>query len=190
MTPLAADEESWIAAAAAGDRVAFRALYDRYRLRVIGQVGRMIGPGPDVDDVAQEVFVQVYRSLPSFAGESRFSTWLFRITWNVTSNHIRRNRRTLDLTQLRLLDTTPDAWSQLEARDMARVLHAALDELGDDAREAFVLHELEGMTLQAIAELTGNSINTIAARVRRTRERVAQILAAAARLPAAQGGVR
>lgn len=190
MNPVAADEQQWIAAAASGDMAAFRALYDRYRLRVIAQVGRMIGPGADVDDVTQEVFVQVYRSLGSFAGESRFSTWLFRITWNVTSNWIRRHRRPLDLTQLRLLDTPTDTWSQLEARDMARVLHAALEEVGEDAREAFVLHELEGMTLQQIAELTGNSINTIAARVRRTRERVAQILAAATRLQAVGGGLR
>jgi RNA polymerase sigma-70 factor (ECF subfamily) len=73
---------------------------------------------------------------------------------------------------------------------MARVLHAALEEVGEDAREAFVLHELEGMTLQQIAELTGNSINTIAARVRRTRERVAQILTAATRLQAVGGGLR
>jgi RNA polymerase sigma-70 factor (ECF subfamily) len=184
------DEERWIAAAAMGDMVAFRALYDRYHKRVIAQVGRMIGPGADVDDVVQEVFVQVYRSLGSFEGQSRFSTWLWRLTWNVSANHLRRNRRPMDVYMLRQLHQSPDAWNRLEARDLNRVLHAALEQVGEEAREAFILYEVEGMGLQEIADLTGQSLNTIASRVRRTREKLAALLLAASEGVENWGGAR
>jgi RNA polymerase sigma-70 factor (ECF subfamily) len=170
------DEEQWIAQAVAGDMLAFRALYDRYRGRVVAQVGRMIGPGADVDDVTQDVFVQVYRSLATFQGNARFSTWLWRITWNVTANHLRKTRKPVDMYMLRQLSAEPDTWNRLEARDLNRILGAALDQIGDDAREAFVLYEVEGLSLQEIADLTEQSLNTIASRVRRTRERLSTLL--------------
>jgi RNA polymerase sigma-70 factor (ECF subfamily) len=170
------EEQDWITRAIAGDMQAFRALYDRYRGLVVAQVGRMIGPGPDVEDVAQEVFVQVHRSLARFQGESRLSTWLWRVTWHVTANWLRHHRRPVDLAQLRQLDLATDPWQQLVARDHARILNAALAELSDDAREAFLLYEIEGMTLQEIATFTNCPLHTIAARVRRSRERMAALI--------------
>jgi RNA polymerase sigma-70 factor (ECF subfamily) len=71
-----------IRAAAAGDADAFEALVRRYEQRVVGLCGTLVGP-EDGEDLAQEVFVRVYRALPSFRGESAFRTWLFRIAINV-----------------------------------------------------------------------------------------------------------
>lgn len=162
---------------------AFRALYDRNVSRVRGQVGRLVGPGAEVDDVVQEVFVQMHRSLGSFRGESNFSTWLYRLTWNVAVSHLRKRRPVVDLESIRQLQLSTEDWKRLEARDQVKVLYAALEQVSDAGRDAFLLYHVEGLTLQEIADLDGSSINTIAARVRRTRERVAAVLTRAARVP-------
>lgn len=171
------DEESaWIAASLNGDVAAFRRLYDRYFDYVARQVGRIMGIHSEREDVVQEVFVAVYRSLDNYRGDSAFSTWLYRVTYNVTVSHLRKRPRTVELAAWRPLRESQSAWNQLEARDMIRVLYAALDTVPHEQREAFLLHEVEGMKLREIADLTGDSINTIAARVRRTREKMQEVL--------------
>lgn len=166
------DEKELIERAKAGDMRAFRGLYDAYFKRVIAHVGRIMGPGPEVEDVTQNVFIQVHRSLPSFKGDSKFSTWLYRVTWNVTVSHIRKRAPTVDLMALRQFAVNDEQWSKLEARDKLRTLHAAIADLPEDYREAFLLFEIEGNTLAEIAELKGESLNTVASRVRRSRERL------------------
>ena len=183
------DDATLVALAAAGDRAAFRALYDRHLPRVRGLAARLLGPGArgsggeasaDLDDVVQDVFIQLHRSLASFRGDSAFSTWLHRLTWNVAVSHLRSRRPCVDLTSLLPMQLSRDEWKRLEARDLVALLYAALDDLADDSREAFLLFYVEGMTLQEIADLTSAPLPTVAARVRRSRERVTVILGAAA----------
>lgn len=159
-----------------GDLQAFREIYDLYLRRVISHVGRIMGPGPEVEDVAQNVFIQVHRSLPSFKGDAKFSTWLYRLTWNVTVSHLRRRAPTVDLPALKQFAADEDVWKRLEARDKLRTLHAGIADLPADHREAFTLFEIEGMPLNEIAEMKNESINTIASRVRRSRERLRALL--------------
>src|SRR5262249_55339880 len=86
------EEEDLIARAVTGDTTAFRALYTRHRSDVGRLVYRMIGAQSDLDDVVQEVFFQVFRSLKDFRGQSKFSTWLHRVTVNVVLMHRRAAR--------------------------------------------------------------------------------------------------
>src|SRR5215469_4393824 len=87
-----ADEEPLVARAATGDTAAFRQLYERHRGDVARLVYRMLGARADFEDVVQEVFVQVYRSLKDFRGQAKFSTWLHRVTVNVVLMHRRSAR--------------------------------------------------------------------------------------------------
>lgn len=174
-----AEEQAWIDRAARGDMGAFRSLYDRYLQRVVRHVARVLGPSPDIDDVVQEVFVQVHRALPGFRGDSRFSTWLYRLTWNVAISHRRRRRNVVDLSAVFALRLATEEWKRLEARDLCRALEATMATIPEDAREAFLLVDVEGMKLREVAELTDTSINTIAARVRRTRDKLREALDAA-----------
>ncbi len=169
--------------AAAGDMQAFRVLYDRHFDFVARQVGRIMGPGSSNEDVVQEVFVAMYKSLSRFRGDSKLSTWLYRLAYNVTVSHLRKRPNTVELAAWRPLRDDHSAWERLEARDMLRTLYAALDNVSPEYREAFLLHEVEGMKLREVSELTGESINTIAARVRRTRERLREVLEAAGGAP-------
>jgi RNA polymerase sigma-70 factor (ECF subfamily) len=136
----------------------------------------MLGWGPEVEDVVQEVYLEVYQSLPRFRGEATFGTWLFRVTHNVAVSHLRRRgSRPVDLSPIKVLSEAVHQPS-LDARDQVRALYAALDQVAPESREAFVLYELEGLTLSAIAEVTGDPLNTVASRVRRTRERLRRML--------------
>ncbi|MEM1348903.1 MAG: RNA polymerase sigma factor [Myxococcota bacterium] len=166
----------WVEQAKQGDAGAFRKLYESNYKRVYCHVARVIGPGGEVDDVAQEVFVQVYRSLPKFRGDSAFTTWLYRVTWNVAVSHLRRRVPTVELPALRKFACDDGQWEKLEAREKLRTLYAAIDDLPTEHREAFVMFEIEGRALKDIAEITGDSLNTVASRVRRSRERLRALL--------------
>ena len=174
-------ERALVERAQQGDLTAFRALYELHLRRVVNHVGRIMGPGPEVEDVVQNVFIQVHRSLPKFKGDSKFTTWLYRITWNVTVTHLRRRAPTVDLPALKQFASGEDQWDRLEARDKLRTLYAGVADLPPDYREAFTLFEIEGIPLKEIAEMKGESLNTIASRVRRSRERLRELLERAER---------
>lgn len=170
------EERFWVERAAQGDMSAFRAIYDRYLPKVVRHVTRVLGPTAEVEDVVQEVFVQMHRSLPNFRGESKLSTWIYRLTWNVAISHRRRRRNIVDLSAVRALRLSTEEWKRLEARDLCRTLAATLEGVPEDAREAFLLVDVQGMKLREVAEMTDTSINTVAARVRRTREKLRDAL--------------
>ena len=81
-----------VARAQAGDEAAFQELFVQHRELVARVVHRVMGPSPELEDVVQDVFVHVYRSLKNFRGDSKFTTWLYRLTANVTKMHLRRKR--------------------------------------------------------------------------------------------------
>lgn len=167
-------------AAAAGDREAFRRLYERCVQRVYAQVARLVGWGPMAEDVTQEVFIELYKALPSYRGEAELGTWLHRLTRNVAVSHLRRRgTNTIDLASYRSLATSvfqPD----LDARRQVMALYAALDDMPVEAREAFIAFEIEGQSLADIAALSGEPLHTVASRIRRTRERLRALLERAA----------
>ena len=176
--PTSEQVHQWVEAATAGDMAAFRRLYDHFFGYVRHHVGRLVGPRPEVDDLIQEVFVEVHSSLERFRHDSSFKTWLYRVARNVAISHLRRRKKTVDLSEMQPLRADARTLSKIEARDQVRALYAVLDQVSAESREAFVLFEVEEMKLREIAELTDTSINTIAARVRRTRERLRTFLEA------------
>src|ERR1700733_15172451 len=108
LKPRMSDEEGLIAHAAADDRAAFRELYVRHRGDVARLVYRMLSGRGDIDDVIQEVFVQVHKSLKDFRGQSKFSTWLHRVTVNVVLMHRRSARSRPVYAEEAPGDVTPD----------------------------------------------------------------------------------
>lgn len=129
--------------------------------------------GAALDDVVQEVFVIVHRRLAQFEGRSSVRTWLFGITLRVARDHRRSVARkapegTVDPDTLRA--TGPGPSELMEKTEAARVLHALLDELGEERREVFVMAELEQMTMPDIATLLGINVNTAYARLRVARQ--------------------
>ncbi len=145
------DEADLIAKASTGDRAAFRALYLRHREVVSRLVFRMLGGSRDLDDVVQEVFLQVYRSLRDFRGQSKFSTWLHRVTVNVVLMHRRAARSRPTYGEEPHPDTTPDEEMvapdvDADRRERMRAFARILDKLAEKKRIVFILHDLEGVS--------------------------------------------
>lgn len=174
--------EHWIEQAVNGNAEAFRPIYDAYFDRVVNHVGRLVGVSGEIEDVTQEIFVQIFRSITTFKFECKFSTWVYRLSYNVAVSHLRKKPHLVELAAYRPLAEGSNSWAELEARDLVRVLEAALKQVPVERREAFLLHEVDGYKLREIAELTGDSINTVSARVRRTREQMQHILEANMRI--------
>ena len=172
-----------IARAQAGDTAAFRQLFVRHRETVARVVHRMIGPSPDVEDVVQDVFLNVYRSLPSFRGDSKFSTWLYRLATNVTRMHLRRGRSRPRFSDVEVpeapRDTEPQPMpdQQVEKAERVRALYRLLDGLSDKKREVLVLHDLEGMPAKEIAATLEIPVLTVRTRLFYARKELYAALA-------------
>ena len=158
--------------AQAGDASAFREIFKTHRQDVARVVYRMLGPSADMEDVVQEVFLHVYRSLGSFRGDSRFSTWLYRLAVNVTRMHLRKARSRPRFADVDVPDVASedearkdDPEALVEQRERVRVLYRLLDGLGEKKREVIVLHDFEGMPAKEIAELVGAPVLTVRTRL-------------------------
>jgi RNA polymerase sigma-70 factor, ECF subfamily len=165
------EDERLISRASAGDAAAFREIYERHRADVARLVYRMLGGRSDFEDVVQEVFVQVHRSLKDFRGQSKLSTWMHRVTVNVVLMHRRAARSRPVFAEepptegmLRSDHTTaPD--EDAERRERMRAFGRLLDRLADKKRIVFVLHELEGVAPTEIAEIVGAPVLTVRTRL-------------------------
>jgi RNA polymerase sigma-70 factor (ECF subfamily) len=176
------DEAELIAKAGAGDRAAFRVLYLRHREVVSRLVFRMLSASRDQDDVVQEVFFQVYRSLKDFRGQSKFTTWLHRVTVNVVLMHRRAARSRPSYTEEAHPDTTPDDESvapdvDTDRRERVRAFARIVDRLAEKKRDVFVLHELEGVSPVEIAEIVGAPVLTVRTRLFYARREIEAMLA-------------
>jgi RNA polymerase sigma-70 factor (ECF subfamily) len=178
-------DELLAARAAAGDESAFETIVTRYQARVFRLAWRLTASEGDAADVLQETFLQVYRKLATFRGDSRFGTWLYRIATNAALMHRRaRSRRpseSLDaflpcFDENGLHAATPaellaaaGVEHALDRRRLAEKALAAVDRLPDHYREAFVLRDLEEMTTAQVAELLGLEPAAVRQRVHRAR---------------------
>jgi len=176
-------EDPLLAKAVAGDAAAFRALYARHRQDVARLVYRMLGTH-DLDDVIQEVFVQVHRSLRDFRGQSKFSTWLHRVTVNVVLMHRRAARSRpvyapIETEQSAIDPVDPQSLPDEEAgrRQRMRAFERLLQRLPDKKRVVFVLHDLEGVSPAEISTAVGAPVLTVRTRLFYARREIEAMLA-------------
>lgn len=163
----------------AGELEAFRALFRAHRADVTRLVHRLLGGSPDVEDVVQEVFLQVHRSLKDFRFGAQFSTWLYRVTVNVVLMH-RRAAKSRPM----LIDVpappAPDQGllpDELAARGRRiRALFRLLSRLSDKKRVVYVLHEIEGFTPAEIATIVAAPVLTVRTRLFYARRELRSML--------------
>lgn len=153
--------------ARAGDVAAFRELYARHHRQVARQLAFLV-PRSDLEDVLQDVFVEVFRSLRSFEGKSAFTTWLYRLTVHVAM----KARRKQDRSRLDVVETPPDTADErplpvevsLSAERQARV-EALLEQLSPKKRAVLVMHDLRGLEARHIAEVLDTNVLTVRTRL-------------------------
>ena len=174
------DEASILQDAASGNAEAFRKLFSKHRTDVQRLVFRMVGARSDLDDIVQEVFIQVFRSLRDFRGQAKFSTWLHRVTVNVVLMHRRAAKSRPTYAEEASHDIVADESQVLPDEDAARrermrAFGRLLDRLADKKRVVFVLHELEGMSPAEISEIVGAPVLTVRTRLFYARRELEQM---------------
>lgn len=171
------DERTLIAEAAKGDRTAARELYDAHVERVHRIAYRICGDADQADDLTQDVFVQVFRRLDQFRGDSAFSTWVHRVALTVSLNAMRKvkkfRQRETDLDEA--FHHEHDT-GELEP-DLRDRLREAIDALPEGSRVALVMHTIEGFSHKEIGEMLGIAEGTSKARVFDARARLKKALA-------------
>jgi RNA polymerase sigma-70 factor (ECF subfamily) len=167
---------------AAKDHGAFKALVDRYQSLVINTCYNLLGSRQDAEDVAQEVFFQVYKSAKKFRQEAKLSTWLYRIAVNRSLNLIRDKKQSgwlkslsslLEGERQRVADVPasdsdrPDM--ALEKKEQNVMVQKAIDSLPEKQKTAFVLHKYEGLSYQEIAEILHRSLSSVESLIHRAK---------------------
>jgi RNA polymerase sigma-70 factor, ECF subfamily len=164
------------------DHQAFKQLVDRYQDLVLNTCYNLIGNRQDAEDVALEVFCQVYRSADKFRQESKLSTWLYRIAVNGSLNHIRDNKWTRWLKSITfLLQDESEQATEVSAPDRDRpdvaleekernlMVQKAISSLPVKQRTAFVLHKYEGLPYQEIAGIMKCSLSSVESLIHRAK---------------------
>lgn len=182
--PVSADESAeLVAQAQRGDRRAFAALFQRHRSDVARLIQRMIGRSPsEIEDLVQDVFLQVHRSIGDFRGQSRFSTWLYRITVNVVLMNRRARKSRPKYADEDQAPAAPDPAllpdEQAARNQRVSAFYALLERLSDKKRQVFVLHELEGVSPLDISEIVDAPVLTVRTRLFYARKELASLLLA------------
>ena len=153
------------------DQELFHDLYQLHHRRVYSICLRMTQDISDAEDLTHEVFVQLFRTIGSFRGESAFSTWLHRLTVNHVLMHFRKNKRRLQSEQLtESLEVVARLAGNKRTSIMDRILLSeVIAKLPDGYREALVLHDIEGFEHKEIAELRGRTEGTSKSQLHKAR---------------------
>lgn len=157
-----------------GEESVFGELLKRHKEKVRNIIYLTLSNADGVDDIAQEVFITVYRHLKNFRFESQFTTWLYRITINKCKDHLRKkNIRSIFLP---LKDEEPVFESINEDTDIKYIVRNAIATLPDKLRIPLVLKDLEGFSYQEIADSMECEIGTVKSRIFRAREALKKTL--------------
>jgi RNA polymerase sigma-70 factor, ECF subfamily len=185
-------EEKLLERLRARDERAFNELVKAYERRVFGLVFRMLGSRAESEDLTQEVFVQVFKAIATFRGESKLSTWIYRIAVNLCKNRAKYNRvrhageqdqlddvaERLPLSQARNANVAqvarPD--EAMAGRQVEEIVRQAISEVDENFRECLILCDVEELSYEEIAEITGLPVGTVKSRIFRGRAQLSELV--------------
>jgi RNA polymerase sigma-70 factor, ECF subfamily len=170
-----------------GDTAAFEELVERHQALVVGTVARMLGNNSEVEDIAQQVFVRVWKSAGRYVARAKFTTWLLKITRNLVFNELRRARRHIhvplqsdpEAEELPLSEkgvSTPDA-AALE-KELQRAIDEAIARLPETQRMAVILRRFEELSYEQIADVLDLSVPAVKSVLFRARAELRERLTA------------
>jgi RNA polymerase sigma-70 factor (ECF subfamily) len=174
------DERTLVEQLKKGDETAFKTIVETWQNMVYNTALGIVQNQEDAEDIAQEVFVQAYQSIGSFKGESKLSTWLYRITVTKSLDHERRKRRkkrfafvrSIFSDQNEVLINPPDFHHpgvSLDNKEDAAVLFKAIAELPENQRIVFTLNKVEGLSYQEVSEVMKSTVSSVESLMHRAK---------------------
>lgn len=176
MDPMSPTDQITIRRAINGDQDALRSIWTQHAPRIDAIVRRLVGDADLAADVAQEVWIQIFRALPSYRGDSKFSTWTHRIAVNRTLNALRSLRR-LGKVEVEIEEQTAMVEPDGERALLAQTIDEAVQQLSPGARAVFVLHDVEGYTHEEIAQELGITSGGSKSQLFKARAKLRRLLA-------------
>lgn len=154
------------------NETAFREVVERYRSGILNTCYAMVHDTDDAEDIAQEVFIELHRSAGGFRGDSRLSTWLYRIAVNKSLNHLSKNKRkkfitngTEEFNNIPCSETHP-----AEQKENRKILHTAIDSLPKNQKIAFTLHKYDDLSYKEIADIMDISLSSVESLIFRAKK--------------------
>lgn len=184
-------EQDLVNLAKAGDKNAFEQLVLANEKQIYNLCRRLVSNPDDASELAQEAFLNAWRGLPGFQGDSAFSTWVYRLASNVCIDFLRKEKRRHSVSATISLDTDGDETRQaelpderytpereLDRRELLRTLSQCLESLSDQHRQILVMRELSGLSYAEIGAVLGLEDGTVKSRIARARVALRKELAA------------
>ncbi len=171
-------ESEFIDAVKQRDPKAFKELVDQYQAMVLNTCNGFVNDTDDAKDLSQEVFIKIYDSIHKFRGDSKLSTWIYRISVNKSLNFIRANKKmklskldplTLNSEQLTEGAKSDEEDSKEEQNDKSKILFAAIQTLSKNQRIAFILNKLDEVSYNEIAEIMNISLPAVESLIHRAK---------------------
>ena len=173
-------EIEWMARIREGDMEALRLLVETHQARIIGTISKMLGSDAESEDLAQQVFIRVWKSAPRYKPTAKFTTWLFRITRNLVFNELRRKRHFADQAEeipepTARADKEPD--QVLLEEELQLAIQDAINRLPESQRMAIILRRYEEMPYEEIAKVMGTTVPAVKSILFRARAELRERLA-------------
>ena len=161
----------------AGDAMLYAQLVDRYKHMVYTAAIRMVRVKEDAEEISQDTFLSVFKTLPTFRGDCQFSTWLYRVTYNKCLDHLKKNKKKVPVRDLDISETFDIGYLDkkmylLEQQERLEMIKGAIDSLPEDMALLVTLFYLEENSLKEISAITGQSVNTLKVKLFRSRKRL------------------
>ena len=182
------NEHNLLKKAKSGDIEAFENLIEGYSKKVFNIAFRMLGNYEDANELAQEVFIKIFKGLKNFKEESTFSTWVNRITTNTCLDEIRKRKNKMNISldeelqldtgevHLQIVDNSPSPEQLYEQKEMKNTVMQALDRLSGEHRAVIVLRELQELNYDEISLILKCPVGTVKSRINRARQELREIL--------------
>ena len=163
-----------------GDESAFKIIVETWQDMVLNTAIGIVQNAEDAEDISQEVFVQVYNSVNSFKGDSKFSTWLYRITITKSLDHERRKKRKKRFAFVKsifgedseVVVNPPDFQHPgvvMDQKENAAALFKAIDKLPENQKIAFTLHKVEGLSYKEVSEVMKTTVSSVESLMHRAK---------------------
>ncbi|MCC1484522.1 RNA polymerase sigma factor [Winogradskyella immobilis] len=175
------NDDQLIEAITNGDTKAYGQLVNRYKDLVYTLALRMLKHKEEAEEVAQDAFIKVYKSLNKFKGDSKFSTWIYKVTYNTCLDRIKKNKKHLNDVAIdeyteHKLETIDNALESMIKEEKSALIKRCIDKLPSESSYILTLYYFEELSLDEMSDIIGISANTIKVKLFRARKKLTVIL--------------